>query len=272
LRALDLQLLQTASVFDLSQRSGRRASNAALSTLFVQLHGLTRPDVVFEIGAHEAAFSCRVRSEVPDAKIYAFEANPHNYERWRSQASLAERRVEYLHLAVSNRPGEAAFFIQKAHRGKAVSPNVGSNSMLKRLGNVDQERIFVPATSVTAFVNERELRGTFTAWIDVEGAIMNVLLGMTANLDNFAMIFCEVEERAQWKGQWLWPDVLRFLTGHGFTPVARDFEYVGQHNVLFLRNDVFARPHVRDMLAKHYAALGRAVPHHAEPQLAARPE
>jgi FkbM family methyltransferase len=258
LSALDLQLLQTASFFDMSSRDGRKGSNAVLSALFLRLHGLLRPDVIFEIGAREATFSCHARRHSPDAKIYAFEANPHNFELFRTQPALAEMRVEYRHLAVSDGPGEISFFIQKAREGKAVSPHSGSHSLLERLGNVDEERISVPATSVAAFVEDQGLAGTFSAWIDVEGAIKNVLTGMTANIDQFAMIHCEVEERAHWKDQWLWPDVLCFLAQRGFVPVARDFEYMTQHNVIFLRRDVLATPEVRYMLAKHYSALGRS--------------
>jgi FkbM family methyltransferase len=257
LTALDLQLLQTASLFDLSNKEGRKGSNAALAALFLRLHGILLPDVIFEIGAREATFSRRARRHAPEARIYAFEANPHNYEKFSNDAAVKEAHVEYLHMAVSNAPGEVSFFIQKSREGKPVSPLAGSHSTLERAGNVDQERISVPATSVAAFVKDNELSGVFSAWIDVEGAIEKVLAGMAGTLDDFAMILCEVEERPHWKEQWLWPDVLGFLTDRGFVPVARDFEFTTQHNVIFLRRDAFAAPDVRHMLARHYAALGR---------------
>jgi hypothetical protein len=96
-----------------------------------------------------------------------------------------------------------------------------------------------------------------SAWIDVEGANEQIFKGMGKYLDQFALIHCEVEERTQWRGQWLWHDVLEFLLESGFIPVARDFEYTTQNNVVFVRSDLLKDQKVRYALTQHYSSFAK---------------
>jgi FkbM family methyltransferase len=252
---MDLQLLQTSALLDVGAAEQRKASNEALAALFLKLNAIVRPDVIFEIGACDAAFSCQVRSRAPEASIFAFEANPHNFGKFGSRPELRDSRVQYLHLAVTDHDGEASFFIQKSRAGKAISLNTGGNSMLERLGNVEQERITVPAVSIAQFASAKRLTGIFSAWVDVEGAIKQALLGMRERIADFSLLLCEVEERQHWKDQWLWLDVLSFLSARGFMPIARDFEYTTQHNVVFVRRELMQKQEVRRAVAEHYSSL-----------------
>ncbi len=253
----DLALLRTSFLFDLSTAEGRRASVAALRTLFVSLHAFVKPDVVFEIGAREATFAQSVRDHLPDARIFAFEANPHNFARHSTNPRLTEQRVQYLHSAVSDQSGSISFFLQKRRGKKQISPYSGSNSVLHRLGDVDTEEIIVPSVRIDEFMEGGKITGSISTWIDVEGAIGMVLESLGDRMGDVAMIFCEVEEKEFWSGQWTWPIVHRFLTEGGFCAVARDFEFVHQHNVLFLRETLMDVWEVRNALALHYSAVSR---------------
>jgi hypothetical protein len=124
---------------------------------------------------------------------------------------------------------------------------------------VETMQVEVPCTRVDDFLAGADFDRPMTAWIDVEGAVGEVLPGMDSVLGEFMMVFCEVEERAFWDGQWTWPTVHKFMRKRGFHAVARDFEYDGQNNVLFLREDIVNRADVRQALIAYYAGVRHAV-------------
>jgi hypothetical protein len=44
-----------------------------------------------------------------------------------------------------------------------------------------------------------------------------------------------VEDRSYWRDQWLAADVIKLLVENAFLPVARDYEYESQYNIVFVR-------------------------------------
>jgi FkbM family methyltransferase len=251
----DLALLRTASLFDLATPQGRKLSVESLRRLFFALHEVLQPQVVLEIGAKEATFSRTMRKALPNAKVIAFEANPFVYAKQRKLADPIAEGVDYRHLAVSDRTGEISFFVQTRRGTKPVKRTVGSNSLMARLGDVETEEVTVASTRIDELIAAEKLEGSKTAWIDVEGAIGLVLAGLGPVLDQFTMVFAEVEEREFWADQWTWPKVQAFFAERGFHAVARDFEYEGQNNVLFVRADVLHQVAVRRALTVHYSSL-----------------
>jgi hypothetical protein len=83
---------------------------------------------------------------------------------------------------------------------------------------------------------------TFTnaaMWIDVEGACGIVLPGARDLLARSALVMIEVEEQPFWGAeQWLRGRVASYLFELGFVPVARDFEFAHQYNIVFVHTDV----------------------------------
>ena len=62
---------------------------------------------------------------------------------------------------------------------------------------------------------------TIALWIDVEGAAYEVLEGIDGIRDRVCLVHVEVETRAFWQGQRLWPDIDALMGQLGFTPIAR---------------------------------------------------
>ena len=62
---------------------------------------------------------------------------------------------------------------------------------------------------------------TIALWIDVEGAAYEVLEGIDRIRDRVCLVHVEVETRAFWQGQRLWPDIDALMRQLGFTPIAR---------------------------------------------------
>jgi hypothetical protein len=77
---------------------------------------------------------------------------------------------------------------------------------------------------------------TVCMWIDVEGAIEQVLSNSSKILKQVDSIFIEAEHFKFWQDQWLAEDVIKFLVSQDFFPIARDYEYEKQNNYIFIKS------------------------------------
>lgn len=273
-RACDLALLQTAANYDLYSREDRAASHRWLVELFGRL--VTRaikPGLVLELGAFSAEFSCNHRALLPDAQFHAFEANPHNYERYRSNVETAG--VGYHPLAIGEAVETRTFKVARKRDGKLVPPTRGSNSLRTKPLDIEYEEVSVQMVSVDHFVRERGLIGQSTAmWIDLEGCAYEGLIGAERTLRDTSLIFVEVEDQPFWVGQKLSGEVRGLMARSGFIPLARDFETKHQYNVVYARPDLCDRVDVRQILANSSSKAGKRAralhPEHAEPGLGDR--
>lgn len=253
----DIALLQTAALVDLSSPEAKQRSARKLRDMFLRLLAFYPTEVVFEIGANEASFSQAARKRAKDARIVAFEANPHVWERFHARNQT--RKVEYLHMAVTDRNGPVTFQLQTSRAGRPMPLTTGSNSLLKRVDHeATYEPVETPGTRLDTFIDEQGLTGrSMCAWIDVEGAIRQVLTGMGERIADFTMLLMEVEDAPKWEDQWCWHDVLAYLRPRGFVPVARDFEYTSQFNVVFVREAMLRELRARIIIAEHLSSLAR---------------
>ncbi len=267
-RACDLALLQTAANYDLYSREDRYASHYWLVELFGRL--VTRaikPQLVLELGAFSADFSCGQRPRLPDAQFHAFEANPHNYERYRTRVEAAG--VGYHPLAVGEAVGERMFNLAIKRDGKDVSPTGGSHSLRTKALDIAYEEIPVQMVTVDDFVREQGLAGRSVAlWIDLEGAAYEALIGAERTLADTSLIFVEVEDQPFWTGQKLSGEVRSLLARSGLIPLARDFQSKQQYNVIYGKPDIGDHVEARQILAKSMSKAGKRAralhPEHAE--------
>jgi FkbM family methyltransferase len=219
-----------------------------------------RPTFTLEFGAFEANFSADMRRL--GIRAIALEANPYNFEYFRNHPNLVESGVEYLHTAVSNTEGHIEFHIQKALNGEAVDPVRGNNSLFIRAQDgVEYETVTVPSTSLAELFRKNGCAGqSFSAWIDVEGAIGDVLDGAGITFQTCMTVMVEVEQHRFWHGQKLVFDVMEFFMKRNLIPIARDFEYSHQYNLIFVRRELLERADVREAMAVYYSRIGRRQP------------
>ena len=253
LHAYDLALLQSATRFDLRLREERAASAVWLADLCAKLvTEAIRPDVVLELGAYSAKFSRHIRPQLPDAQIHAFEANPYIHEHFKAEVEQAG--VVYHNRAIGEEVKDGVFKIARMRKGKALAQIKGNNSLLAKPQTAEHEDVPVRITTVDHFVSEQALFDKSTVlWIDLEGCAYEGLRGARKTLEQTAILFVEVEDQAFWTGQRLAVDVKRLLIDAGFVPVARDFEYEGQYNLIFARWSVVRRFDVQTLLAESLA-------------------
>ena len=107
----------------------------------------------------------------------------------------------------------------------------------------------VPSARLDSVIPDRNVN--VGAWIDVEGAIREVLAGASGLLPQVAVLKVEVEDAQIWEGQLISLGVIEHLLAAGLVPVARDAEYVGQYNVLFVSGRWARHAAVRQALEVH---------------------
>lgn len=252
-RLYELQLLSTAAYYDVSQKQGRQSSARDLTNLFLAITKVVKPDVFFEAGAESAETSRKIRNILPNTRIYAFEANPYNFKKYQEEFNYAEHDIEYLNLALSDSAGQLSFYLRESVGGKGMPRETGQNSILKRTDpSTTYEELTIEAVTLDRYFSAGEDN---CLWIDVEGASQQVLKGATRLLRHTQVAFVEVEEREFWEGQWLAPTTVQFMAEHDLIPVARDFEYLSQYNILFLSHRAFANHYVRRVLQAYHSTI-----------------
>ena len=245
-----------------------------MAGFFHELLGLVRPTLFVEAGAYRADASRKVRSEHPEARVVAFEANPYNHAEYVEALGFAASRIDYLNLALTDEPGDVTFFLRSRQDGTDLRRITGNSSLMRRNGtDTEYEEVTVEETSLdTHFVTSEDGPPTpVCLWVDVEGASGRVLQGGRRLLSSTEVVMIEVEEKHVWEDQWRSLDVIEFFLDEGFVPVTRDIEYDQQYNIVFLRHDVYDRPEVQWALELHLSYLSQHMGVKPAPQAAVQP-
>jgi FkbM family methyltransferase len=192
------------------------------------------PEVVLELGCYTAEFSIACRRALPQAEVHAFEANPDVY---RAKADKIEvHGVRCHNLAIGDRVGPASFLMKRSYAGAPVSAKKGSHSLRLPVADYECEPVPVQMITVDHFAREHGLLGRGCAiWMDLEGCAYEALLGAREMMATCQALMVEVEDEPQWQGQKLAPAVDALVTQFGLVADARDQEYPGQHNAMYLR-------------------------------------
>jgi FkbM family methyltransferase len=258
IRLQDLVLLQQARLHLLSDRVSRRQSAAAVQALFLDLQQVLQPEVTFEIGALFAQFSQEMSRRGVEA--HAFEANPYSHDSFVRRLARRAPALKYHHMAISDADGEATFQIRRAASGRPKRKATNNSLMTRENPETSYETVTVPASRLDSFMAKNGLGGRpFSAWVDVEGALGKVTAGFGDALQSCLSLIVEVEEKRFWQDQMLVHDVMAYLDEQGMVPVARDFEYRHQYNLVYLRKDVFERTEVRMLLEQYLSTSHVAV-------------
>lgn len=258
LRLYETQTHQSAAFYDLTSTESRNKSAEDLATFFLHIAHLTTPDLFIEAGAKDARVSVRARQRVPSARIVAFEANKHNFERFSVHPRLQGQDIEYLNLALSDKDGSVTFKVKARQGGRELSRVAGDNSLLARVDDsVEYEDMTVRTTSLDSHFGGDNFQSC-CMWVDVEGAVKPVFQGAIATLKKTNFILVEVEDRVVWEGQWLRKDLASFLYGHGFVPIARDFQSRYQYNILYVKDEMIDLDFFRHALAFYHSRMRQA--------------
>lgn len=217
-----------------------------------------KPEIVVEIGAHEGTFSRHMRTALPESRVIAFEANDKVFDKYRPIMTAAG--VDYLNLCIAEAPGRRTFTVPITPTGRERHK---MGSLLTHSRTLDSRAFEVEAVRLDGFLGEDAGRRN-VIWLDVEGAVGDVLKGAGAALGACVGLFAELETVRRWDGQMIDVEVFAALADHGLFPVLRDFQKPGQYNALFLRGEG-ARDPVIAALARKFVRLSSVKPAAAAP-------
>lgn len=231
---------------DLAQRVRR---------LFRRLTTRVAPTVTLEIGAFEASFSRWARAQLPQARVLAFEANPHVHAHFRDEVSAAG--VEYVHACVGVDDRPVTLHVPADFYGRERDLVNPMASLRTNLHTEQHHAVEVPGVRLDQVV----LAGPadrVVAWIDVEGALEQVIGGGAETLARADVVYVEVEDAPLWDGQWLDTDVARWFREAGLVPILRDLQRPPQYNLLLVSRDLATDPAVARLAGRVLAAPKRA--------------
>ena len=142
------------------------------------LHSLKTANVIIDIGANIGLFTYYASQVAPDAHIYAFEADPANYQLLQSNIKQLpqhlQQRISTENTAVSSSLGTIPFYSSEIS---------GWSSCFKTLGAKDGNQIIIPAIRLSDYLTDHGIDKIDYLKISVVGAEYDILLGDKALLE-----------------------------------------------------------------------------------------
>jgi FkbM family methyltransferase len=205
------------------------ATTDRLDDLYFKLFPKLGIKNIIEIGANEASAS--IEAIKIGCSALAVEANPFTFSKITPKST---DKLTKVNIGLSDKDGSLNFYMPKADN------TAGSSTFLPREG-LDYDCIEVPTMQLDKLMTEYNINDDpFALWIDVEGMQKQVLHGSCKTLKNknCKLLKIEVEDLELFKGQeWLTADIENFLNEFDFIPAYRDFEYLNQFNVIYVKKD-----------------------------------
>jgi len=234
LRSKKAPLMSEIAPF-MSAPDQRTRTDLLMRSVFDRFIATCQPDIICDIGSYNADEVVRFRKLSPRSACFAFEANELNVEQFmKPRPDLGNIVIE--HMAVSDRSGETTFNLLEAE-SREGDWRRAAGSLLERsqtvpaeldlglgLGSLSARAVTVRCTKLDDyFRSEIAVGKTFILWIDVEGALFNIIQGAQATLQRTILLRAEVERYQFWKDQKLAADNVAALKKAGLILLADNF-------------------------------------------------
>jgi FkbM family methyltransferase len=209
--------------------------NPNTGNFFTSLLKRLNVDCVCDIGSLDGTQAVRFRNALPGTRIFAFEANPHNFASMSAHPVIRDSRITLVPHAVAAHDGELDFHVVDVDYADE-NANRGLSSLYQCTDPV-RETVKVKAVRIDDFLDCQDTAfGRIALWIDVEGAAFDVLQGMERIRDRVAMIHVEVEPRGVWREQKTASDIETLCARWGYRQIASEWWLDRkQGNVLFVK-------------------------------------
>lgn len=160
--------------------------------------------VIVEIGSLNGNDARYLQKRFPDAAVYAIEGLRENYNQFMKGR---EDGLHYINAVVADRDGQTPYHI------KNVNGIHGIFDRGKKYGTrVRQEDCYTMSSLREVY----EIPNIDMMKIDVEGATLEVLEGMEADLEKVSIMHLETESVQYFQGQRLHPEVAGWLQERGW--------------------------------------------------------
>ena len=207
---------------------------------------------IFEIGAHVGMDVPKMLEVWPDAQVYAFEADPHNYEACYKNIGN-DKNTHLYNVAVTDYTGTVSFnrffdveSVPHEELDKGMNFQytgqgsvMGLGVRMKELFRVKEtvQKLDVPCTSLVDFCSANSIPSIDALFMDVQGAEQNVLNGCSNMLRNTkAVVFEWSTNILLYEGETDFLKIKQFLEDLGFYEHSREYQLQGiSGDSLFLR-------------------------------------
>ena len=167
--------------------------NSNVEYLFYKYLKLTNIDVVVDIGSMDGKNSLYFRNILPHASLYAFEANPDNYNIMLKNDFLRVNGVKCENMGISNKTSSKIFYCTKSNYPDG-SINRGTSSFLKHPSLKIEKEVEVKTIRLDEYFKEINEDRNIALWIDVEGLAFEVLQGIEKLRKNVKIVHVELEK------------------------------------------------------------------------------
>ena len=169
------------------------------------------PSVIIDAGTRDLNQSIEFSQEFPEAKIYSFEPNPHQYQICAEKA-LAYPNIKVFPFALSDVEGEATFHVTPS--------NMGASSLLEPMDVPFGENRFhtvkVQTVRLDRVLSELGVSKVDILWMDIQGGELAALRGYGDYIKTTDFIQCEATQFAYYKGHPLRPELEKFFDENGY--------------------------------------------------------
>jgi FkbM family methyltransferase len=208
---------------------------------------------IFEVGAHRGYDVLELMEFWPEATIYAFEADPFNYEICKKRFE-DNSNVHVIHAAVTDVTGPVTFNrfydlesipddqtfvgdgLQNTGQGSLLKSGVGMTEIFKVKDVV--EEIEVDGICLKDFCEVENIESIDALFMDVQGVEMQVLQGCGDMLPTVKSAALEWSSKyVMYEGETDFVFIKHFLEQSGFFEAVRQYQLKGiSGDSLFLRN------------------------------------
>lgn len=186
-------------------------------------------DYILDIGAGIGHESNILSNQFPDKKIFSFECNPEcirNFQR-NEKITLIEKAVweadGYIDFypVVNGNPHASSVFLATDEYNK----NEHKHGYLHQPNKIEVE-----STRLDTFIEQNNLQNQKgIIWIDLQGAELNALKGMSKYIENIQVIWTEVEYKPVYKDQDLFENVIEFMNDKKLNLIFPDKETIANN-------------------------------------------
>lgn len=209
---------------------------------------------IFEIGAHRGVDIIEMHKAWPDANIYAFEADPANFEICFNKFK-DNPKIQVLNFAVTNTSGKMTFNryydvasipdeetftgsnFQNTGQGSLKKPGDGMKNIFRV--NEVYEEFMVDTVSLHDFCKNNNIPNIDAIFMDVQGSEFDVFSGCKDFLNTLKITAFEWStNRIMYEGETDFNIIKELLETFGLKEIEREYQFYGiSGDSLFLKEE-----------------------------------
>jgi len=173
--------------------------------------------VILELGSRDLQDAILMKEYYNPVKIISFECNPDSLKL--CEENIKEHKdITLVKCAVWDKNEKIKFY-------PVTNGNIGASSAFKVTGEYPyeywkQKEIFVNAIRLDSWLKSNKIEKVDMICADIQGALLKALIGLGTYLKDVKYIIAEIEKKAQYIDQSLFPEIDLFLKENNFKLLA----------------------------------------------------